>query len=263
MAAAWRVQFYYTLALILAVIIQRFQGQISLFHEFAAFNLAYIALMSGATALGSSSTVYRRQKDIPFEARARAQVVTIPSSRPISRPNKTVYIVTHAPQTALLMVQGGRVVLLLLICGETWSLSKGCLANEDVEGSKENQLWWWFLGVKINMVKSFYVLLVVFCGDMLLRCFELTRWFLGWACGIRGPSVRLFRQIIEFVVMVMGIEVSIKINHLDGAENVLGFGQVSVRCCSSVFVFLSPTYSDHPSCPPDSGVRSMVGRAIR
>ncbi|KIK66669.1 hypothetical protein GYMLUDRAFT_909685 [Collybiopsis luxurians FD-317 M1] len=225
LAGAWRVQFYYTLAIIAAVVIQRVQGQISMFHEFAAFNMAYMSFMSGFAAAGSEFHAARRRNDRTVSPNGHVVAIK-PLNRPISGAKKTLWIVTRFPGTALGMVQGGRVVFPLLLIWETISLSNGCTANPEFDDSRENQVLWWFIGAHLNIVKMFYMPLAIFFMATFLNFlgpvirlssrFGYTRW--------RGR--RLMGWMVEFMVLLVGTEVSIGINHLENVEDEFGFGQV-------------------------------------
>ncbi|KAK0421454.1 hypothetical protein EV421DRAFT_2045202 [Armillaria borealis] len=222
LAAAWRVQIYYTIAIVIAALLQRFFNQISLFHEFASFNLAYISLMSGIAAMGTEMRVTREPGGGTLEPGSRA--VHIASSRPISRPKEAFYIVTRFPSTAVTMWYGARILLYILFCLESISLAHGCQGNSD--SSANNQVWWWFLGAHVNLAKMWYLPVCIFMASCILRVISPLHLISSCVFGKTWEELRFMSTAVEFVILVVGIEVSIHMNGLESAENALGFGQV-------------------------------------
>ncbi|THH17742.1 hypothetical protein EW146_g3131 [Bondarzewia mesenterica] len=102
-AAAWCVEFYTTSAIILATIVQR--RQISLFHEFAAFNLAYLSFFAAFIGI-HCETFYSGDFD-RYDAGVSA--VYIPASRPQAG---GVWIYTHFPATLVVAIEAGTIVTL-------------------------------------------------------------------------------------------------------------------------------------------------------
>jgi hypothetical protein len=214
---------YYTIAIILAALVQRSFHQISLFHEFASFNLAYISLMAGIAAMGSEVSTVRRDPTGTLPPGTHA--VHIPSSRPYSRPNNEFWLVTRFPATAQFMYYAARFLVMGLFMLETTSLSHGCI--------EENKVTWWFLGAQINLVQMWYLPVCIYIGSGVLSVIQplylISKLIFG-ETPKRGSKLRFVSPAVEFVVLVMGIEVSIHNNGLEPAENNLGYGQVRVVC---------------------------------
>lgn len=196
LADAWRTQIYYTIAIIISTLVQRLL-QSSLFHEFESFNLAYISLISGLSAMDSE--------------------LRLPA-RPSPKPGILF------PATALYSFHASRILVVLLFFLETVSLSRGC---------KEEKVFWWFLGARIDLVKMPYLPIFIFFGSCVLSFVQPLSWIskLIFREPLGGDSrLRFVGVTFELVVLVVGIELSIHMNGLPSGEISLRSDQVRFVC---------------------------------
>ncbi len=228
LVAPWRIQIYYTIAIIIAALLQRFFNQISMFHEFASFNLAYISLMSGIAAMGTEMYATREPGGGTLEPGTRA--VPIASSRHLFWQREVLHIVTRFPTTARNMLCAAVLLLPALFLLESISLGHGCQGNSDFP--TDDQVWWWFLGAHVNLAKMWYLPACIFIASRILSSISPLRWLSPHIFGKTWEELKTWKELnfvstaVEFIILVVGIEVSIHMNGLESAEDNFGFGQV-------------------------------------
>ncbi|KAK0501872.1 hypothetical protein EDD18DRAFT_1459284 [Armillaria luteobubalina] len=164
LAAAWHVQLYYTIAMIIAAILQRFLNQISIFHEISSFNLAYISLMTGIAAMGTEMRFTRERGGSTLEPGTRA--IYIPFTRPSYQPSLAFYIVTWFTSTAVTMWFGARILISILFFFESINPYHGCQGDSDSSEANvgNSEVWWWFLGAHVDPAKMWYLPVCIFNG---------------------------------------------------------------------------------------------------
>jgi hypothetical protein len=207
----------YTITTIITALVQRLLHRISLIHEFAHFSLVYVLLItSGLASMRSGTRTHTVDADPRETLSPGTRVGTL--DRLLSR---GIWIVTQVLGTVATMRCTAQILLYVLLILDTYSLRHVC--------SEENQVFWWFLGARINLVNIWYLPVCIVLGLLVLGTIRpLHRlWYLAFQAPPGEDSkLRLVGTTIEFVVLVAGIEISIRKNGLESAENNLGFDQV-------------------------------------
>lgn len=225
-AGLWRVQFYTIIAFITAGIVQRANGQLSLFHETAALHLGILTFWSAVVGMLVEPMLDTSE----------------PTHLWNGRYGGATYMYTSHSKTAQMLMKIGYALLAPVTC--IMVLVDHCVASPDNPDSDYENITWIFLFAArlhgaagdnqgafsmVNIGLPFLPMAFMALGVLLLVLFnKIMKWIWGW----RGVKLLICGPILGYAIFwveeIVAVEMSLKANPgLDqGVENAWQFGQV-------------------------------------